>query len=88
MPTRWVSDLRAVCLRMCPYIADSDVTRDMYLAAGNLCWEAAMEFEVASRSVHCSVLEDQPDPEGDDKFRAAFMDIAMRFMAKVTFTRC
>ena len=42
-----------------------------------------MEFEVASRSVHCSVLDDQPDPQGDDKFRAAFMDIAKRFMAEV-----
>jgi hypothetical protein len=31
--------------------------------AGNLCWAAAMEFEVASRSVHCSVLDDTPDPQ-------------------------
>lgn len=45
-----------------------------------------MEFEVASRSVHSQVLDPegkQCDPEGDDKFRAAFMDITMRFMAEV-----
>ena len=51
--------------------------------AGNLCWAAAMEFEVASRSVHCSVLDDTPDPQGDDKFRAAFMETAKRFLAEV-----
>lgn len=52
-------------------------------SAGNLCWAAAMEFEVASRSVHCSVLDDTPDPQGDDKFRAKFMETAKRFMAEV-----
>ena len=45
-----------------------------------------MEFEVASRSVHSQVLDPEGkrcDPQGDDKFRAAFMDIAKRFMAEV-----
>lgn len=112
----------------------------MLVRAGNLCWDAAMEFEVASRSVHSTVLSDgQADPQvclmraqcshplssdhhwqlqrdrqvnsgnpkpkyqelgftvrslgcfsslsflpqGDDKFRCAFMDIAKRFMAEV-----
>lgn len=45
-----------------------------------------MEFEVASRSVHSQVLDPEGkecDPEGDDLFRAAFMDNAKRFMAEV-----
>lgn len=59
--------------------------RTILAPAGNLCWGAAMEFEVASRSVHSTVLDakGKADPQGDDKFRSAFMDIAKRFMAQV-----
>jgi len=49
---------------------------------GNLCWDAAMEFEVASRSVHSPVMspDGAVDPQGDDIFRATYMNLAKGFI--------
>ena len=40
---------------------------------GNLCLDAALEFEVASQSVHSPVMtaDGIADPRGDDVFRAS-----------------
>lgn len=51
-------------------------------AEGNLCWDAAMEFEVASRSVHSPLMNPDgvPHPDGDDIFRSRYMQAAKRLM--------
>eukprot|EP00775_Hariotina_reticulata_P008701 gene8701-8882_t len=42
---------------------------------GNLCWEAALEFTLSSRSVHAPVMDPNNkvmDPEGDKKLRSSY----------------
>lgn len=52
---------------------------------GNLCWDAAMEFEVASRSVHSPLMSAGGIPEagGDDAFRSKYMLTAKDFIEDI-----
>ena len=46
-------------------------------------WQAALEFETASRAVHSVVLDPNGtivDPKGDDSFREAFWSAAREMM--------
>ena len=58
-----------------------DASFHAYPAGPN--WQAALEFETASRAVHSAVLDPANaahDPQGDDRFRQAFWSEACQLM--------